>query len=84
MKTLILCFALLGVLAVPAFAQSTPPNSLKRNATPIRVVPRPSAIYSARTYDVIEDGVYLGSDPDPNIRLELRRDYELGGGSGGD
>ena len=25
---------------------------------------------------VYENGQYLGADPDPNVRLELRRDYE--------
>jgi len=29
--------------------------------------------------DVIEEGVIIGRDPDPNIRSQLRREYQPGG-----
>jgi len=78
MKMLIATAALAAVIAAPALAQ-----------TATRRAPAPQ-IYSQ--YDqygrtetgrrsvgpnsVYEGNVYLGADPDPNVRLNLRMDYE--------
>jgi hypothetical protein len=29
-----------------------------------------------RSYDIYQSGQYVGSDPDPNIRLQLQREYD--------
>ena len=82
MKRILTAAGLAVVIASPAFAQSTPPRATKPPVISSQVgqgwaTPR-------SPYDVVEDGIYVGTDPDPNVRLELRRDYTHGGGSGGD
>jgi hypothetical protein len=37
-----------------------------------RAAGQAGSVYSGRVY---EDGAYVGQDPDPNVRLQLRRDY---------
>lgn len=37
-----------------------------------RAAGQDGSVYSGR---VDEDGAYVGQDPDPNVRLQLRRDY---------
>jgi hypothetical protein len=32
-----------------------------------------------RSYDIYQSGQYVGSNPDPNIRLQLQREYDGGG-----
>lgn len=53
--------ALATMIASPVFAQS-----------PARRAPAP---VTNPAYDVYEGGLYIGSDPDLNVRLALRRDY---------
>jgi len=86
MKTLILTIALAGVVATPVMAQTAGPDARRappsqalmqsdaqafapagRNGTQRRVV-EPGAVYDGNTY--------IGADPDPNVRLNLRMDYE--------
>ena len=81
MKTLVATVALAAVIASPAFAQTA-----TRRAPAVQQYPSqydqpygraegtPRASNQANS--VYENGQYLGADPDPNVRLELRRDYE--------
>ena len=79
MKTLLATVALAAVVASPALAQTTRrapvqqyPSQFEQTYGRSEGQPR-----SANpSYDVYERGQYLGSDPDPNVRLELRRDFE--------
>jgi hypothetical protein len=79
MKTLVAAVALVAAIASPALA---------RTHVRVQHVPDQSSAYGAYgqtdgrqhssnpAYDVYDDsGHYVGSDPDPLIRLELRRDY---------
>ena len=87
MKTLILTIALAGVVATPVMAQTAGPDARRappsqtlmqsdaqafapagRNGTQRRGVVEPGAVY--------DGGTYIGADPDPNVRLNLRMDYE--------
>jgi hypothetical protein len=64
-------------------AQQLPDQSLGRGTSPGRLQPLAEDIQtdgrrhsSNPANDVYVGGKYLGSDPDPNIRLDLRRDIE--------
>ena len=78
MKKTVLSAALAMLLALPAFAQSysggygtgTPRASSHKH----RGV-RAEGISPADPDVVYENGQYVGRDPDPNVRLELRRDW---------
>jgi Tfp pilus assembly protein FimT len=69
MKKVLTTLALLTVIATPAFAQTTKQDAMKSNAQ------APFAT-SYQNDTVVEDGNVIGQDPDANVRLELRRDYE--------
>jgi hypothetical protein len=58
--------ALLTAVAVPAtaFAQTSPGNP-----TLHRGIPEDSIVISPR-------GKFIGADPDPNVRLEMKRDWD--------
>ena len=58
-KMLVAAAVLSIVLASPALAQTTPQQREKHSVNP--------------SYDVYLNGQYVGSDPDPNIRLQLQR-----------
>ncbi len=62
MKMLFAVAALASMIAASTFAQAAP----RRAAVP---AVNPSI-------QVWEGGQYVGSDPDPNVRLMLRRDYD--------
>src|SRR5262245_2222459 len=79
MKTLVIAAALAAVVASPALAQTA-----QRRATPQQMYQsqydqtvghtgQPCSINAQPVYD---NNQYLGADPDPNVRLDLRRDYE--------
>ncbi len=81
MKTFIVAAVLAAVIAAPALAQTTgrrPAQQAQPDAQPYaqsygrieiqRRLVDPSAVY--------DGGTYLGADPDPNIQLNLRMDYE--------
>jgi hypothetical protein len=74
MKKLVLAAALATLVATPAFAQyqSTyaPHHVSMDRLAGIRAQAQPSM----RSDDVYVNGQYVGADPDPNVRLELRRD----------
>ena len=78
MKVLIATIALATAVATPALAQTAgrriPQQNLQGDQFYGRSVERPHSANPA--YDVYEGGQYVGSDPDPNVRLQLRRDYE--------
>jgi hypothetical protein len=79
MKVLIATVALAAVVATPVLAQTAdrrlpPQRNLQSDQSYGQSVERPHSINPA--YDVYDSGQYVGSDPDPNVRLQLRRDYE--------
>ena len=57
-EVLIAAAVIATVIASPALAQRAPEQH-QHSSNP--------------AYDVYVDGQYVGSDPDPNIRLQLRR-----------
>ena len=64
MKTLLAAAAVAALIVSPAVAQTARQHpAISAQATS---VPRGA---------VIEEGKIVGQDPDPNVRLELRRDY---------
>jgi hypothetical protein len=77
MKKLVMVAVLAG-LASPALAQSDPNVSL--NAVAAQPVPVTSKVtrHTARTdigvYD--ETGALIGADPDANVRMDLRREFD--------
>ena len=78
MKTLVIAAALAAVVASPALAQTA-----QRRAAPQlypseydRTVGRTEQPRAATGNSVYDNNQYLGADPDPNVRLDLRRDYE--------
>jgi hypothetical protein len=66
MKTLIATAALAALIASPALAQTRRPIQQYPEGQ-ARVVP---------PYAVFDGSKYLGADPDPNVRLQLRLDAE--------
>jgi hypothetical protein len=82
MKTLVAAVTLAAIVAAPALAQTA---SRRTNAQPgyspyeesygRTETQRHSAVPNN---DVYENGQYVGSDPDANVRLEMRRDNHQG------
>jgi hypothetical protein len=58
-KMLVAAAVLTTALASPALAQTTSQQREQHSVNP--------------SYDVYLNGQYVGSDPDPNIRLQLQR-----------
>jgi hypothetical protein len=85
MKKLVIATALAVTMVAPAFAQSTSyPSSqyqgaraqaLPQQAPQQRIEPR-GRHSSNPSYDVFVGSDYKGSDPDPRIRNELRREEQ--------
>jgi len=77
-KMLIATAAFATALASPALAQTaTPRNQVQAVPAPFEQSgPIGRAHSLRRSYDVYQNGQYVGSDPDPNIRLQLQREYE--------
>jgi opacity protein-like surface antigen len=79
MKTLLAMAALAAVIASPAFAQTGTrrvqaaehPSQYDQPVGRAEAQPR-SAAQGTTVYD---NNHYLGADPDPNVRLDLRRDF---------
>jgi hypothetical protein len=82
MTKTILSAALTALLASPAFSQATPMRTQGPDYTGIRAVRghyaravQPNGMWQAYAPDtVVEGGHVLGRDPDPNVRLQLKRD----------
>jgi len=81
MKTLLAAAALAAVIASPAFAQTGTRSRVQAAEHPSQydqpvgreeAQPR-SGMQANPVYD---NNHYLGADPDPNVRLDLRRDFE--------
>jgi hypothetical protein len=89
MKTLIATVALAAVIAAPALAQTNTTTARQQRAEQAlsqsdafaraeiqrRAVNSPDAAYGSPNV-VYDGGQYIGADPDPNVRLNLRMDYE--------
>jgi opacity protein-like surface antigen len=78
MKTLVIAAALAAVAVSPALAQTA-----QRRAAPQlypsqydQTVGRTEQPRATNGNTVYDNNQYLGADPDPNVRLDLRRDYE--------
>ena len=80
MKTLLAMAALAAVIATPAFAQTgtrrvqAAEHSSQFDQTVGRAEAQPRSAAQGQT--VYDNNHYLGADPDPNVRLDLRRDFE--------
>ena len=79
MKTIIATAVLAAVIASPALAQTArraPAQQPSMQSEPSygRVEAQPRAAIPGS--EVYEGGRYLGADPDPNVRLQLRLDAE--------
>lgn len=86
MKTFAAASVLALVLASPVVAAQTHATTSAKSKVPHTTV-RPQAPaqawpYSTRVhkpeYDVYVNGEYAGSDPDPRVRYELKREYCAG------
>ncbi len=86
MKTFIVTTALVAVLATPVLAQ-TAGSSARRAPSSQAIIQSEAQAFApyGRTEiqrRVVEPGAvydgdtYIGADPDPNVRLNLRMDYE--------
>jgi hypothetical protein len=77
-KTIIVTAALAAVVASPALAQTSrragQQPSVQSDQSYGRVEAQPRS--GSPTNDVYENGRYLGADPDPNVRLQMRLDAE--------
>src|SRR5262245_16739871 len=80
MKTLLATAALAAVIAAPALAQTVDRRPVgQQQFTQYDQYGRTEVQRRAINPDsnsVYEGNAYLGADPDPNIRLNLRMDYE--------
>ena len=78
MKAILAVAALAALIASPAFAQTATrrvqaaehPSQYDQPVGRSEGQPR-----SAQGNTVYENNHYLGADPDPNVRLDLRRDF---------
>ncbi len=69
MKRMILVAAAAGLLAVPVLAQTSQQVPMKQRVEAAQKAPK-----TGGPNDVYCNGQYVGSDPDANVRQELRRD----------
>ena len=91
MKILVTAFAIVTLVAAPAFAKTSHPRqSAATQAVGPFIVSEPGyEAYAAANGDnaqyglaVISNGDYARWDPDPNIRLQLMREYPFLLGNG--
>jgi hypothetical protein len=66
MKKILTALILTTVIAAPAFARTT-------------TEPEAAPDWQTSPYSVYNEGIYRGTDPDPQIRFELRRESPHGG-----
>jgi opacity protein-like surface antigen len=78
-KMLLTTAALAVVIASPAFAHA----AARKHAAPIygQTVPYGAWSAHARSRGTGLGGDYVGTDPDPNVRLELRKNAQEGSSS---
>ena len=75
MKKLVLAAALATLVATPALAQSQYSTAPRHVGMDRLAGIRAQALPSVGSNTVIVDGQYAGADPDPNVRLQLQRDF---------
>jgi hypothetical protein len=74
--------AAIALIATPTFAQNYPPSQTQsggyfmQQAQPDARGAYGQSFGNFGPHVVIEGGQVIGADPDPNVRLELRREYE--------
>jgi hypothetical protein len=66
-KLLTAATSLMVLFASPVLAKSPATNQLQSQRAPERSADQPQV--------VIRDGRVIGQDPDPNVRLQILRDY---------
>ena len=76
MKTLVATVALAAVIASPALAQTARRAPVQQYQSQFDQGYGRSESQPRSGYTVYENGEYLGADPDPNVRLQLRMDRE--------
>ena len=76
MKTLVATVALAAIIATPALAQTTRRAPVQQYQYDQGYGRSEGQRSGASGNTVYENGDYLGADPDPNVRLQLRLDHE--------
>jgi hypothetical protein len=67
-----------------AQAKPSPTTVAKRKLKNGKTMTKGKAEHCADpTHDVVEDGDFIGCDPDPTVRLMMKQEYKDGGGSAG-
>jgi hypothetical protein len=66
---------LAAMIASPALAQTTTPQRTEASASDQGSRPSGQSQPTSSRYDVYLGGVYVGADPDPNIRAQLPREH---------
>ena len=74
MKRLMTAFLLATLVATPAFAEKKRPTISLRAAAAQAYAPSNQNHQRVDSLTVIVNGRIVGRDPDPNVRLMLRRD----------
>ena len=73
MKKIVIAFVMATLVASPAFAKKR--HAISPEAAAAQAcAPSDSDISTVDSYTVIVNGQIFGRDPDPNVRLMLRRD----------
>ena len=87
MRILLAATAVAVAIALPAFApgqqaqaqsyskQQTTTHKVKKAKTHKRVVRNGSPYSTDPAHDAYVNGTYVGSDPDPRIRWQLKKEY---------
>ena len=80
MKTLMAATVLCATFALPAVTQAaTPRDHIQAVSSQLDDIGQGEQPRSTkRSYDIYQSGQYVGSNPDPNIRLQLQREYDGG------
>ena len=73
MKKLLIAFVMVTFVASPAFAQKRHAISPEAAAAQAYAPSDPDTL-TVDPYTVVVNGQIVGRDPDPNVRLMLRRD----------
>lgn len=79
MKKLFVAAGVFALLASPLFAQGTNQGTVGQGVER-PTVNKPAPKGPNTVNDVYCNGQYVGSDPDPNVRLQMLREFSPGGG----
>ncbi len=79
-KTLVAVMVLGATIALPAVTRAaTPRDHIQAFSSQLDEIGQGGQPRSTkRSYDIYQSGQYVGSNPDPNIRLQLQREYDSG------